>query len=736
MKFLGLEIRKANDPAIISRAEIRDTNPQGDLTSIFQNYVFRKVSGEFYEKLREAIPLIDAAIDRLISLMGTIRIIGDNMDCVKELEDFNLSVPVNDTQEGIQSWWQNMWNETLEQGFGLSEYITTPDMKDIAGLRVADSKNIIFRRNSEGKSEPWYRYPKYQNYSYTMPGYLIQQILTATYGQTVSIGGSDEMKLNPANKLYFSRNNENTDPYGSSIMRSMEWSSQILCTIENSIKNTSERFGDPMYHAHLKHKTADLEKVRKRLEDDLKVIVNAKRAGGSGDIVTATGEDGDVEIKIVGHDGQIMAYDVPLRHVKENLISKLLPAWMLGIYWSTTERMATLEVESVLQDSKVRQLLALPKLLKLYSSVLKIRGKKWNSITTSLDKPGDWGVIFEIPNLRDLVAQAQARFLNSQADLMQSGAQAANTQTSVNVGAATIDVLGHKFPLLNSPLKRGDKGVCCEKELHRPTPWPELDKVETDYENELKYDWAELQDKVFTILKLTNEKSVGAGLDPALKRVTARVTPTGQKQDPPAGIPDIEAFTFSEEQRKQIMQAMESYIGEYDYQNTNSPVRYYYGQSYSLGLIQAAKLIGKDRPILDIIKNKEIYDELCRTGFDLVKDNATRAITNKILPEMEAHMTAGSNPKDVARKLNRLFGDQNSDWERLTRSEMSMAAEKAKLNEWSAWKVKEVEFTPAPDACSICFAVKGVYKIGECPLPVADTHPRCRCSIRPAESEA
>lgn len=719
MKILGLEICKAKDPEMVSRAEIRDTNPQGALTSIFQNYVFRKVSGEFYEQLREAIPLIDAAIDRLISLMGTIRIIGDNMDCVRELEDFNLSVPVNDTQEGIQAWWQNMWNETLEQGFGLSEYILTPDMKDIAGLRVADSKNIIFRRNAEGKSEPWYRYPKNQSNGYTMPGYLIQRILTATYGQTLSVGGSDELKLNPANKLYFSRNNENTDPYGSSIMRSMEWSSQILCTIENSIKNTAERFGDPMYHAHLKHKTSDLEKVRKQLEENFKVIVESKRAGASGDIVTATGPDGDVVIKVIGHEGQIMDYTISLRHVKENIISKLLPAWMLGIYWSTTERMATLEVESVLQDSKVRQLLALPKLLKLYSAVLKIRGKKWNSITTSLDKPGDWGVIFEIPNLRDLVAQAQARFLNAQADLMQSGAQAANTQTNVNVGQATIDVLGHKFPVLNSPLKKGDKGVCCEKELYRPIIWTELDKVETDYENELKYDWSELQEKVFTILKLQSDKSYSSS----------------SSYKDPAGIPDIEAFTFSEEQRKQIMQAMETYIGDYDLSDTDSAVRLYYGRSYSLGLIQAAKLIGKDRPILDIIKNSEIFGELSRTGFELLKDSATRAIVDKIIPEMEAHMTAGSNPRDVARKLGKLFEDQNSDWERLARSEMSMAAEKAKLDEWAEWKVKKVEFTPAPDACPICFAIKGVYMIGECPIPVAATHPRCRCSTRPAESE-
>jgi hypothetical protein len=46
-----------------------------------------------------------------------------------------------------------------------------------------------------------------------------------------------------------------------------------------------------------------------------------------------------------------------------------------------------------------------------------------------------------------------------------------------------------------------------------------------------------------------------------------------------------------------------------------------------------------------------------------------------------------------------------------------------------------VEFTPAPDACSICLSVAGDYPISECPVPVENTHPRCRCSIRPAASE-
>ena len=89
--------------------------------------------------------------------------------------------------------------------------------------------------------------------------------------------------------------------------------------------------------------------------------------------------------------------------------------------------------------------------------------------------------------------------------------------------------------------------------------------------------------------------------------------------------------------------------------------------------------------------------------------------------------------KDLSRRLEKLFGDKNADWERLARSEIRMAAETAKLDEWAQRGMEKVEFTPAPDACPICRALAGEYEIDKAPLrPVRDTHPRCRCANRPA----
>jgi hypothetical protein len=727
---------------------------QSPMTPWFTDYIFRAVDGGFYETLREGIPICDAAIRRLVNLTGTPKIIGEKMELVTLLEDFHLNVPVNDMQKGLVAFSANHQNETHEQGFNLSEFVANRARDDIERLVVADSKQIVFRRNAASRLEPWIRSGKPLTTNYTMPGQLIQDILTTSYGRTVSYNGIEETRLDPDNKLYFSADNENQNPYGVSIFRSMEFVAQVLVTLQNSMKNSAERFGDPSYHAHYKGKAGDtkLEERRKTLETDLKTIMTAKRSGKSGDLTTAGGPDSEVKISIIGHEGQLFQYDIPLRHVLEQIVAKTnLPAWMLGIYWSTTERMATLEVEMALADAKIRQAAMLPEYIRLLSNFLKLRGRSWSSITTDPNKKGDWGIYFESPNVRDVVAMAQAEFLSAQAAQMRSGAAAMatirNQGQEVPVGAASFEVNGMKFEVrttgAGSPLpsreraagegaasKAAHKKSACScghdhnlkladiKEAQRPAPWPALDQLEAEYEKELKYDWRSLEVKIFDIL--------GLRLPEAVPPESSQEGQAGKQ--PGRKVP----FSFDDNQRAQIMKALKDYLGWYDPAGEDSSVTWYYAQAYSAGLIQAANMVGKERPLLDILKNEEIYADLVTNGFQLVKDNATRAVKNEIMDQMEQGMINGVNPRDVASKLDAIFDGQNSDWERLARTEMSAAAERAKLDEWKergvdvsnavtvpvhprcrcSTTVEEVDgkwrakFAPAPDACDWCLSLQ------------------------------
>jgi len=695
-----------------SSAQFTPMLPQGSLTPMFDNMMLlRKVTGEFYETMREKVPIFDAAINRLVSMNGTIKIIGDNDKLVSELEDICLNIPVNDHQKGLNAYQANHSNEAFEQGFAFGEMLATPNMKDLAELRVADSKFISFRLNGQGRTEPYLRYmdanAARQRFPSTNGQNIMQALscpLTSPFSGLLTANGWQEKKLNPANKMYLSFNNENTDPHGVSVMRSTEFCAGILATIQTSFQHVFRRWGDPSFHVDYKTSKKNLgatalEERRKELETTFTRIARAKSMGNSADLVTAHDPDSEIKVAVIGADGKIIPAEIPLRHLLEQIVGRTgLPAWMLGIYWAVGERMASLEVETVLQDSKIRQFAMLPDYIRICSTALSLRGRKWKSINTSMDenKPGDWGVKFETPNLRDEVARAQARFLNAQADQMQ---HTAGTGLPVEISTPKPGKALH-----DDGCSCGCKGITGEKELHRPTPWPELDRIEAEYETRLKADWDEVRQKCLAVLKLGPM---------------------------PKGI-DGDAFTFSAEERQRIMDTMKDFVGEYAPVD-GSPLRWYYGQSYSLGLIQAANLVGEVRPILDIIKNREIYDELVKNGFQMLKDNATRQIVGKIIPELQAHVLAGSNPLSVAERLGRLFGEQNSSWERLARTEMSVAAEQAKLDEWKerginvkkgivagkdthprcrcANTVQEVngkwlvKFVPAPDACGICKAL-------------------------------
>ncbi|MFQ5736892.1 MAG: hypothetical protein ACE5GY_08535, partial [Thermodesulfobacteriota bacterium] len=646
MRIFGYEIGWAKAAGGKGEGQLsREASPQGPYTSFFQNYLARKVMPSLYEAMRESIPVIDTAIHKLTTLDGIIRVDGRNKGLVHEIEDWMEGVQVNDMQTGFQAFVNNYTNETYEQGFSISEFVTAPGLSDISRLNVADSKDIRFRRASSGL-EAWYRGRSNARRSRD----ATEQVGDILYGNlgtqnASSLSAKGWEKLNPNNILYYSIANENHNPYGTSVMRSMEFAAKILLTIENGLLNSWERFGDPSYQITYKCGKRDLgtgtlEARRKALATDFNDMIAAKRKGQSADFVQAVDQNSDVEVKIVGADGQVLEVEMPARHVLEQIAAKTgLPPWMLGFHWSTTERLAKYEAEMMLQEAEIRGTNKMPGPKRLVSTMLKLRGRTW--------KRDDWWLEFERPNLHDLVSQAQARFLNAQADMYYAQ----------NGKPETTDPAAQEKP------EKGAKSACGHnhaKEI-RPVAWPEVDRVEREYEERLKSGWAELRDRVLAVLGLK-------GPGKALKG--------------PEDLPGAEKFTFTAEQRSEVYLAMRDWVGAWKgTEGGEKALEWYYGQAYSLGLLQAARMIGAERPVLDIIKNKEVFDSLVSDGFTMVKEGATRAMQNSILPEMEAQMLAGTNPRHVADRLAKLFEDANSNWERLARSEMTMAAERAKLDE-------------------------------------------------------
>lgn len=412
------KIANPKSQIVSSPWQLRPSDGQGVFTKYFSTYIPRKVEADFYEFLREAIPVIDAAFGRLVSLDGHVIVKGDSDSHVDEIQDWIDNVAVNDIQKGMQAFHQNLSNEAFEQGFGMGEYVTDKKRTDIIGLRVADSKFIKFKRTAAGLDI-------YQKANDDL----------------------DYRFLNPANLMYFSINNENQNPYGTPLMRSCEFVAKILATIQNSLLNVWERFGDPSFsiiYKTSKREGVDLAARRQTIETEFNTAIKAKREGKSADFVRAIDTNSDIEIKIIGADNQELELEVPARHVLEQIIAKTgLPPWMLGMHWSTSERLSNAEAEMLLADVATRQSAKMPLFTNLVKTMLVLRGRPW--------KKGDWWLEWGQVNLRDLVQQAQARFLNAQADMYYlQNASAAGIQID-----RTDLAIGKNTKRINSPLGRG-----------------------------------------------------------------------------------------------------------------------------------------------------------------------------------------------------------------------------------------------------------------------------------------
>ena len=118
---------------------------------------------------------------------------------------------------------------------------------------------------------------------------------------------------------------------------------------------------------------------------------------------------GDVNVKVIGADNQVLNCDIPVRHLLEQIIAKLgIPPFVLGISWSTSERMSMQQADILTSELEYYRALLNPVIAKICRTFLMLNGYlggvdiKWNII-----------------NLQDEVELARARLINAQADLLE-----------------------------------------------------------------------------------------------------------------------------------------------------------------------------------------------------------------------------------------------------------------------------------------------------------------------------
>ena len=133
------------------------------------------------------------------------------------------------------------------------------------------------------------------------------------------------------------------------------------------------------------------------------------RSGSVRDFVAV----GDVDIKVIGGDAPILDSQVPVRQVLEQIVAKTsIPPFMLGLNWSSTERMSTQQADLLTSELTAIRRSVEPVVERICELWLRIHGYGGGVSV-------EWADI----NLQDEVEEAKAALYLAQAERLREGTE-------------------------------------------------------------------------------------------------------------------------------------------------------------------------------------------------------------------------------------------------------------------------------------------------------------------------
>ena len=314
---------------------------------------------QIYREMREAIPVLDAAVGKLVRLSGGFGVKCRSTEAQKKLEEFLKNVPCGRGQVGIDSFLSSYVDSVLTYGRAVGELVVAGGKLravcwgDVTQLQMQEGENpletVIWGMDSKGLMRP-------------LP---YQHLL-----------------------LFTSMNPEPAHPYGVSIFRGMPFLAEILMKIYNAIGTNWERSGNLRYSVICKgDENMDPAMVQERGRQVAAEWARAMEDGKNGTVRDFVAV-GDVQIKVIGGEAPILNSEVPVRQILEQLVAKTgLPPFLLGLNWSTTERMSTQQADLLTSELWALRRTVEPAVRKICRTFLALEGLDpeveilWNDIS-------------------------------------------------------------------------------------------------------------------------------------------------------------------------------------------------------------------------------------------------------------------------------------------------------------------------------------------------------------------
>lgn len=335
---------------------------------------------QLYNNLCHSIPIIGAAITKIIRLTGNYTVECSDHNMQKALDYFLSSVPIGVSGISIQSFTDVYLESLLMYGNALGEIVIDPKARCITSLYCAMPDRIIIHKGSKsGECQYFHRC-------------------------------SDSEKPVPVRhpeRIMFTAMNPPPDGiYGVSILHGLPALSQILLRIYECIGQNYDRIGNVRYAVTYRPSNDPSERAYagERAKIIAKEWSEGMKAGSRGevrDFVCA----GDVDIKVIGAENPLLNTEIPVRQLLEQIVSRLsIPPFLLGLNWSSTERMSTQQSDILTSELEYFRRLLTPVITKISSAFLRLSGSQ-----------ADVQVTWDNINLQDETELALARLHNAQA---------------------------------------------------------------------------------------------------------------------------------------------------------------------------------------------------------------------------------------------------------------------------------------------------------------------------------
>lgn len=346
-----------------------------------ENYSpYQKKQNELYSSLREAVPVVDAAISKLVRLVGTFEVVCEDKGVSKELKHFLQTVKVNSNCVGINQFLNSYFDNLLTYGTAVGEIVLNSDKSKVLALYNASLDDVVLKRGETALDMEIC--VKNEDFTYSK----------VRYPELICLS-----LLNP----------ENGKSEGRSILKGLPFVSSILLKIFNTIGVNFERVGNVRFAVTYNPKDSQNFNTKQRVQEIASQWSKAMRDKSQVcDFVSV----GDISVKVIGADNQVLSCDIEIKHLLEQIVSKLsIPPFLLGLSWSSTERMSTQQADILTSELEYYRSLLNPVIEKICRCYLRLRGYSdnfeinWSDIT-----------------LQDEVELSKARLNNAQAMQIES----------------------------------------------------------------------------------------------------------------------------------------------------------------------------------------------------------------------------------------------------------------------------------------------------------------------------